>query len=137
MDYPVDSQIAAPQYVGVGRRFIAIILDTIILTIILGIISLIFSGQYILDGTIGTIILLVYYIVLETTQGATLGKMALGIRVVNQDGSPITWSQSLIRNILRIIDCLFAYLVGAIFIWTSPTKQRLGDKAAHTYVVRK
>jgi uncharacterized RDD family membrane protein YckC len=78
-----------------------------------------------------------YFIVLEATQGATLGKMALGLRVVKTNGAPITWADSLIRNLLRIIDGLFGYLVGAILIWSSPLKQRLGDRVAHTVVVRR
>jgi uncharacterized RDD family membrane protein YckC len=53
------------------------------------------------------------------------------------DGSPISWSESVIRNLLRIIDGLFGYLVGAILIWTSPLKQRLGDRVANTVVIRK
>ena len=80
---------------------------------------------------------MLYFIVLEATQGATLGKMALGLRVVRTDGSPISWTESIIRNLLRIIDGLFIYLVGAIFIWTSPLKQRLGDRAARTVVIRR
>jgi len=74
---------------------------------------------------------------LEATQGATLGKRILGLRVVKIDGSPIGWSESIIRNLLRIIDGLFAYLVGAILIWTSPQRQRLGDRVAKTVVVRR
>jgi uncharacterized RDD family membrane protein YckC len=69
--------------------------------------------------------------------GGTLGKLALGMRVVMEDGSPVTLTASLIRNLLRIIDGLFAYLLGAIFIWTSPAKQRLGDRLAKTFVVKK
>ncbi|MFL5661319.1 MAG: RDD family protein, partial [Ktedonobacteraceae bacterium] len=69
--------------------------------------------------------------------GATLGKMVVGLRVVKLDGSPISWSESVIRNLLRIIDGIFFYLVGAIFVWTSPRKQRLGDRAASTVVIRR
>ena len=87
-------------------------------------------------GSVGLISIL-YYIVLEATQGATLGKMALGLRVVKIDGSPISWRESIIRNVLRIIDSLFGYLVGAILVWNSPLRQRLGDRAAGTVVVRR
>ena len=87
-------------------------------------------------GSIGLLAIL-YYIVMEATQGATLGKMALGLRVVKTNGSPISWSESIIRNLLRIIDGLFFYLVGAILIWNSPLRQRLGDRAANTVVVRR
>ena len=61
--------------------------------------------------------------------------MALGLKVVTEDGRPIEWGASIIRNLLRIIDGLFVYLVGAILIWTSPMKQRLGDLLAGTVVI--
>lgn len=38
-------------------------------------------------------------------------------------------------NILRIVDSFFFYLIGAILIWSSDKKQRLGDMAVHTVVV--
>src|SRR5437016_2857876 len=66
------------------------------------------------------------------TLGATLGKLAFGLRVVKTDGTPITWSGSLIRNLLRLVDGLLYYLVGAMLIWTSPLKQGLGDRVAKT-----
>jgi uncharacterized RDD family membrane protein YckC len=76
--------------------------------------------------------------VLEAVMGGTLGKMLLGIRIVTLDGSRIGWGASIIRNLLRIIDGLpFAYILGAILIWTSPHKQRLGDRVAHTVAVRR
>lgn len=76
---------------------------------------------------------------MEALQGATIGKMVLGIRVVRLDGSPISWGQSISRNLLRLIDQIpygIPYLLGAILIWTSSTKQRLGDRLADTVVVR-
>lgn len=76
---------------------------------------------------------------MEAVQGATIGKMLLGIRVVRLDGSPIGWGQSITRNLLRIIDQIpygIPYLLAAILIWTSFTSQRLGDRVAHTVVAR-
>src|SRR5450755_3257196 len=125
------------QYAGVGVRFLAILIDSIIIGVIGGLLSFIFRNAPGLGGSIVGILAIVYYIVMEATQGATLGKMALGLRVVKMDGSPISWTESVIRNLLRIIDGLFAYLVGAILIWTSPLHQRLGDRAAKTIVVRR
>jgi uncharacterized RDD family membrane protein YckC len=60
-----------------------------------------------------------------------------GIHVVGEDGGHLTFEASLVRNLLRLVDCLFFYLVGAIFALTSPHGQRLGDRAAHTLVVRR
>ena len=125
------------QYVGVGLRFLAVLIDSIILAVVAGILSFLFRGAPGLSGFLTAIIAIGYFIVMEATQGATLGKMALGLRVVKTNGAPITWTDSIIRNLLRIIDGLFAYLVGAILIWTSPLKQRLGDRVANTVVVRR
>lgn len=153
--YGTPYQAAAPamEYVGVGRRLLAIIIDGIIIGIVDGIIAAIFhigmatttngSVSYSASGPgslVPSIIFIVYVIVLEATMGATLGKMALGLRVVKMDGSPISWGESIIRNLLRIIDVIpvfIPYLLGAILIWTSPMKQRLGDRAAKTVVVRR
>jgi uncharacterized RDD family membrane protein YckC len=62
--------------------------------------------------------------------------MAMSLKVVKQDGSALDWQASIVRNVLRIIDGIFFYLVGAIVVWVSKGKQRLGDMAAHTLVVR-
>jgi uncharacterized RDD family membrane protein YckC len=147
-----QSQVQAAsvlQYVGVGRRFLAVLVDLVILSVIDYVISLAFGGARTGGGSVSVsltgfpalIVALIpafYYIVLEAVMGGTLGKMLLGIRVVTVDGSPIGWGASLIRNLLRIIDGLpFAYILGAILIWTSPHKQRLGDRLARTVVVRR
>ena len=58
--------------------------------------------------------------------------MITKIKVVGEDGKPIDMNQALIRNLLRIIDGLFAYLIGAVLIWRSDKKQRLGDNIAKT-----
>jgi uncharacterized RDD family membrane protein YckC len=132
------------QAVGVGRRAVAIIIDIIILGIIGWIIGMatgmstpegfnLVGGPAFLLFFIG----LAYYVVMEVTSGGTLGKLALGLRVVKEDGSKLDWGASLIRNILRIVDGFFFYLVGAIVVWTSKKKQRLGDMVAHTLVVPK
>lgn len=145
MDYQAqESAQAAPaqQYAGVGSRFLAILIDGIILGIVFGIINAILGtalkGSFAISGIEG-LLLLIYYSCMEATMGATLGKKILGLRVVKEDGSPIGWGDSIIRNLLRIIDSIpffIPYLLGAILVWTSPRKQRLGDRAAHTVVVK-
>ena len=131
------AQAPVVQYVGVGPRFVAALIDGIIIGVVAGILSAIFGPSNAgVSGGLTGLLALVYIIVMEATQGATVGKMVMGLRVVKEDGSPISWSESIIRNLLRIIDGLFAYLVGAILIWTSPLKQRLGDRVAHTVVIK-
>jgi uncharacterized RDD family membrane protein YckC len=133
-EIPAQAQI---QYVGVGPRFLAILIDSIIIGVVGAILGVIFQNSPGLSGGVTGLLALAYFIVLEATQGATLGKMALGLRVTRADGAPISWTESIIRNLLRIIDGLFVYLIGAILIWTSPLKQRLGDRVAKTVVVRR
>ena len=132
------------KYVGVGMRAVATIIDVIVLWI-LGYLIAIVTGQtseggFNLQGGPAFLwfaLSFLYYVVLEAQLGGTLGKLLLGLRVVKADGSRIDYQASLIRNVLRIIDALFFYLVGAIVVWRSATKQRIGDKAAGTVVVRK
>ncbi len=125
------------QYVGVGRRFLALLIDAIVVGVVSSFLILLFRNAPAASAFLSMIIVFSYFIVLEATQGATLGKMALGLRVVKTNGAAITWADSVVRNLLRIIDSLFGYLVGAILIWTSPLKQRLGDRVAKTVVVRR
>lgn len=146
MQYQAPAQL---QYVGVGRRFVATLVDFILYLIVFVIVGIALghaqasagSASVSLTGTpafLVDVLFFLYYIVFEAVLGGTVGKMLLGIRVANVDGSRIGWGASIIRNILRIIDALpFFYLLGAILIWTSPQKQRLGDRAAKTVVVRR
>ena len=128
--------------VGVGRRAVAIIIDSILLMIVFWVIALMTGGTtpegFSLTGAPALLSFLIgfaYFVVMEKTSGATLGKRAMGLKVVKEGGEGLDWQASIIRNILRIIDGLFFYLVGAIVVWTSKKKQRLGDMAAHTLVV--
>ena len=77
------------------------------------------------------------FTIMEGHNGQTIGKMITKIRVVREeDGGKINIEQALIRNILRIIDGLINYLVGAVLIWRSEKKQRLGDSIAKTMVIK-
>ncbi len=76
-----------------------------------------------------------YFIVCEAVWGRTLGKAALGLRVVNLSGDRITFGQSFGRNAARYIDLLFFALPAFVTMSGSPIHQRLGDKWAKTAVV--
>jgi uncharacterized RDD family membrane protein YckC len=131
------------EAVGVGRRAVAVIIDSILLFIVGYIIALgtgatTESGFNLTGGPafLWFGVVLAYYIVMEALSGATLGKRAMKLKVVKQGGEPLDWQASIVRNVMRIIDGLFFYLVGAIVVWVSKGKQRLGDMAAHTVVVK-
>ena len=69
-------------------------------------------------------------------QGQTLGKKLLQLRVMDEQGLRLQFSQIVIRNLLRFIDSLPAlYLVGGLVCLFNKRAQRLGDFAANTIVV--
>jgi uncharacterized RDD family membrane protein YckC len=124
-------------FVGVGPRFLATLLDGVFLFIFLIIISLLFSEIPDLAALFFFLGIFVYYVVMEAVWGATLGKMILRLRIVRLDGSPIGWPEALVRTLLRLVDGLFGYILGAILMNTSARRQRLGDMAAKTVVIRR
>lgn len=68
--------------------------------------------------------------------GRTVGKWAMGLRVVLQDGAPITLMAAVLRNLMRGVDGLPAgYAIGALTTVIDPKLRRLGDIVAGTVVV--
>jgi len=130
--------------VGVGLRAVATVIDTALLSVVGYLIALPTGGTtaagFHLRGVpfaLWLVVALTYYIVMEAHSGATFGKRLVGLKVVKQEeGATLSWQDSIVRNVLRLVDGLFFYLVAAILVWTSPTGQRLGDKIAGTVVVR-
>jgi uncharacterized RDD family membrane protein YckC len=134
------------QYVSVGRRLVAAVVDSVIVFFGFGFPLAALAGgvssspggvKFNLEGGAALALFglgFLYYIALEATLGATLGKILVGVRVRSTDGNRIGWTAALVRNAVRIIDVCFG-MVGAILIWTSSRRQRLGDRAAGTVVV--
>jgi uncharacterized RDD family membrane protein YckC len=145
--------ITATADAGLALRFVAVVLDAIIVLFPLGIvIGLLGGGGYAesgdgyanagvnVEGSAFWVLVMVavaYYVLCEALAGATVGKRIVGIRVVGEDGEHVRLGAAVVRNLLRLIDCLFFYLVGAVFALTSARGQRLGDRVAHTLVVRR
>jgi uncharacterized RDD family membrane protein YckC len=134
---------------GLGSRFVAQILDTVIQTVLVFIVSIVIAAlgstenaAGIVAGAIGIILLFFvifgYHVLFETlASGRSPGKRWTGLRVVHAGGRPVGFVTSTIRNLLRIVDFLPAsYLVGVISVLVSKQNQRLGDHAANTVVVR-
>ncbi len=71
-----------------------------------------------------------------TWRGQTPGKRAMGLAVLNDDGTPVRWPGALTRNLLRAVDFLpFLYGIGLLAMLLSRDFKRLGDLAAGTVVV--
>ena len=79
-----------------------------------------------------------YFIFFETIwNGQTIGKRAMGLRVVREGGYPITFFAAATRNLIRIADFLpFNYGVGALMVFLQPQYKRLGDLVAGTIVIK-
>lgn len=126
---------------GIGARIMAFVVDFLIRSGI----SLIFFLSFALMGYFGTGMFLIILFLLEWfypvyfevwRHGVTPGKKSLGLRVINDDGTPITFGPSLLRNLLRVADFLpFMYLFGVVTSVVNPQFKRLGDLAAGTLVV--
>src|SRR5436190_1353277 len=156
MEYEDRLTIATPEGVdleltlaGVGSRFASALIDYLIqlaciiaLGVVLGAglgISPDAGGFAIAVWTVLSFLLFVGYdITFEVlASGRTPGKRMNGLRVVREDGGPVTFPISAVRNVLRVVDILPGmYLVGITSILISARNQRLGDLAAGTLVVR-
>ena len=148
---------------GLGSRGLAALIDAIIVTIASSIITipgsigvtvlirLIVHGlahRELSDNLIPVIIASMslvglaligcYYVFFEAFwHGQTPGKRWIGLRVIREGGYPLTFSASMIRNVVRLIDFLpFYYMIGVITMFIDRKSRRLGDLAAHTIVVK-
>jgi uncharacterized RDD family membrane protein YckC len=144
---------ASLENAGIALRFVAVVLDALIVFVPLSIVVGLMSGGGYRQGFEGqtnvgvdlsgsALLLLIalaigYYVVCESAAGATLGKRMVGICVVGEDGEAVTFGAAVVRNLLRLVDALFFYFVGFVFAILSTRGQRLGDRAAHTLVVRR
>jgi len=138
---------AQPNVHVTGRRIVATIIDGIVLSAI----SSVLTTAYVDRGASGfdmttlsfngslslAVVVLLYYTLLEGTTGRTVGKFVTGVRVVDaQTGRAPGLLAALVRTLLRLIDGIFAYLVGFLIVVNSDRRRRLGDMAAKTLVVR-
>ena len=126
---------------GLMVRALAFAIDLGLRGVMLGLLFIVLAFLGKLGAGLGSIMLFVvswwYMVLFEVlNQGRSPGKQWMGLRVVHDDGTPIGWSASLLRNLLRFVDMLpFGYFLGAISCLQHPTFKRLGDLAAGTLVI--
>jgi uncharacterized RDD family membrane protein YckC len=77
-----------------------------------------------------------YHFTLELWTGQTVGKLALGLRTVRTDGSPLTLRASFLRNALRLVDGLGYWTVAVAVIVYRGDGKRIGDAVGDSLVVR-
>jgi uncharacterized RDD family membrane protein YckC len=95
------------------------------------------AAQRLISGLFATVGFILYSSICEAYYGATLGKLILGLFVVDKKGEQISFGSALVRSLLFFIDQMFFGLIGYFVMKDSPLKQRLGDKAAGTVVIKR
>src|SRR4051812_6515924 len=150
IDTPENIEFAY-DIAGIGSRFLAAMIDTLLIgvaeTIVILIVGLTSSalGLHATDSLLAALgsllafaILWGYYIAFELLwNGQSPGKRVIGLRVVREGGRPITFVGSAIRNLIRIVDFLPAlYGIGVVVMFVDRRSRRLGDLAAGTLVVK-
>lgn len=162
MQEPDEVRIETPEQIdlalepaGLGSRFVARVVDTLLWAAVVLLLALVAvfilanlerlpAGSW-AQGILGAVLvallyglMLAYDIVFELRwNGQTPGKRLAGIRVQRDGGGPIDFRSSCIRNLLRPVDMVpVFYLLGALVIFLNRRRQRLGDLAAGTMVIR-
>ncbi len=150
------------EYASLGWRFAAVLVDTVVLFGLLIIAMMVYILVLAAQGRIdpqdpaavqalsqdlgvsdlmaNVVVfgaLFVYYAVLEGIFGASVGKLVFRMRVVMADGSKPTGGAVIVRNLVRIPEAWLLYIPAGISCLASGRRQRLGDHAARTMVVRR
>jgi uncharacterized RDD family membrane protein YckC len=132
-----------PNYAGFWRRALASLLDnTVWILFLFWIYVWIVEGAFAVSDALGIVAVLAffslwfnYFAICEWRWGQTIGKNATGIEVRSIDrAARLSYGQASIRNLLRLIDF---FVIGEVMIAAGKRKQRLGDLAAKTVVLRR
>jgi uncharacterized RDD family membrane protein YckC len=166
LDSPPVATQSNTAYASFGSRLGAFIIDAIIIWCVnlivvapimtvmgFGIASQVSDGDLSEEETLGLIatvfaavgttilitfaISLLYFAIMESSKSqATLGKMAVGIKVTDMDGNRISFSKAFVRSIGKIISNMIMY-IGYIMAAFTDKRQGLHDMIANTLVLRK
>ena len=141
---------------SIGNRFIACAIDHTIQALAIGLIGLsafILMSFPSVEQAVSSapkwvlaVMILVLFLILAgyfaffewAWSGQTPGKRWLKLRVLREDGRPITFWEAAVRNLLRTLDMMPApfYSIGLISVFSTTRDQRIGDMVAGTVVVR-
>ncbi|WP_258100451.1 RDD family protein [Marinoscillum pacificum] len=158
--------MSTTNYAGFWLRFVAMIIDyiiigalqTIVIFPILGIFGIdmamnmsngnmsdeqAIAAAFAAISTMGSVFLvsslisILYYTILEASKfEATFGKMALGLKVTDTEGRPLDFGKSLLRNLGKIVSQTILF-IGYIIAGFTDKKQALHDMIAGALVVKK
>ena len=150
---------------SIGNRFLAVAIDHAIQYVSIALIALLFlfaagllsgGAESVIDGVgvntpkwIVAVLIIVVFVLFSGYfaffewwwDGQTPGKRLMKLRVIREDGRPITLWEAIARNLLRIFDAIPGfvipiYSVGLIVVFLNSRDQRVGDMFAGTVVIR-
>lgn len=156
--------VQPPTIASIGKRIAAALIDGVILLVIFVILGSFFGERYStvtttttttsdttvtthdfttstgfhLTGIPALVFMIGWFFLIPFSEGhtgQTLGKRALGIRILKQNGDPANIGLSIARHLFDGIDSIF--LIGLIIASTSKERRRIGDLVAGTVVVEK
>ncbi len=154
MARPEQPRMVTPEAVAlefttanVGSRILAFVIDGVIVAAVsfLGILMLVLTDATLPEWLLVPVVIILlpgwyfgYFVVGETLwRGRTVGKAALGLRVVTREGGPVRFRHAAIRALLGLVDLSIGWgFFGVLFILLTRDNQRLGDMAAGTLVLR-
>ena len=137
------------QYASIGRRFLAMFIDGILIDIVVfapiiiltGLAGLTANGRSTIPTAESAGILIfqylapaLYEIIMIGRFGATLGKMAMGVKVVSPDGQPISYGRSTGRYFGKMLSGIILG-IGYLMAFWDPEKRALHDRICHTRVI--
>ncbi|MBI2036503.1 RDD family protein [Candidatus Microgenomates bacterium] len=142
---PAPTVAVSTIYAGFWKRFAAFLLDNIIGAAVGGVMGLVIGLAVggstktadILINILSVIVAWLYFALMESSSNqATIGKMALGIKVTDVNGNRISFARATGRYFAKIISTLIL-LIGYIMTAFTQKKQALHDIIAGTLVVKK
>ncbi len=136
----------ATGYADFGRRFLAVVLDGIIVSIPANIFAASFGVSLAITGggfhyrSGGSGLQTLFFVIYEALliafwNGQTIGKKAMGIRVVARGGQPVSVGMAFVRSLMKIVSGA-VLLLGYLWMLWDPNRQTWHDKVADTYVVK-
>jgi len=134
------------EYAGFGVRLVAYLIDGLILSVILGVLSFATGTEYgpgivrviySPGSLLGLIISVAYFVYFETSRHqGTIGKIAMGLKVTDTNYRPLTPATSLLRYFGKIISAII-FMIGYIMVIFDDKRRALHDRLAGTYVIEK
>ena len=137
---------ATVKYAGFWIRWVAFMVDSLILFIPIGAVQFLSSfvlagagvsltGENLAMSVIYMLIVWIYFSWMTFAKGATLGKMFVGITVKSEDMGNLSFGRILLRETIGKIISGFIVMIGYIMAGFTQKKQALHDKFAHSVVV--